>query len=34
MNKRVNEDWLAVLLAFALAALALVGIISPAWMTF
>lgn len=34
MKKRLNEDWLAVILALALMALALVGWISPTWMTF
>jgi hypothetical protein len=31
---KINEDWLSVILAFALMLLAMVGAISPAWMTF
>ncbi len=30
----LNEDWLAVIIAFVLLLLALVGAISPAWMKF
>jgi hypothetical protein len=30
----VNEDWLAVIVAFALLLLAVVGVINPAWMKF
>jgi hypothetical protein len=32
--KTITEDWLAVIVAFALMILALVGLISPAWMKF
>ena len=31
---KINEDWLAVIIAFALMLLAMVGVISPAWMKF
>ena len=31
---KINEDWLATFLAFALLILAMVGIISPTWMKF
>lgn len=31
---KISEDWLAVIIAFALLILALVGVISPAWMKF
>jgi hypothetical protein len=35
MNKgKLNEDWLATILAFVLMALALIGLISPGWMKF
>jgi hypothetical protein len=34
MKVKINEDWLSVIIAFILLALALVGIISPAWMKF
>jgi hypothetical protein len=34
MNVKINEDWLSVIIAFALIVLALVGLISPAWMKF
>ncbi len=34
MNVKINEDWMAVIIAFALIGLALVGLISPAWMKF
>ena len=35
MNKaKLNEDWLATILAFVLMALALIGLISPTWMKF
>jgi hypothetical protein len=30
----LNEDWLAVIVAFALLLLAVVGVISPTWMKF
>jgi hypothetical protein len=32
--KTITEDWLAVIIAFGLMILALVGLISPAWMKF
>lgn len=31
---KINEDWLATGLAFALLLLALVGVIGPSWMIF
>jgi len=31
---KINEDWLSVIIAFALMLLAMIGVISPAWMTF
>ncbi len=31
---KISEDWLAVIVAFALLILALVGVISPTWMKF
>jgi hypothetical protein len=31
---KINEDWLSVILAFVLLVLAMVGVISPAWMIF
>lgn len=31
---KISEDWLSVILAFALIALALIGVVSPTWMTF
>lgn len=31
---KINEDWLATFLAFALLILAMVGLISPTWMKF
>ncbi len=31
---KLNEDWLSVVIAFALIALALVGVIAPSWLTF
>lgn len=31
---KINEDWLAVIIAFALLLLAIAGVISPAWMKF
>jgi hypothetical protein len=30
----INEDWLAVIVAFVLLLLAVVSVISPAWMKF
>jgi hypothetical protein len=34
MKAKITEDWLSVIVAFALIILALVGLISPAWMKF
>lgn len=34
MKSILSEDWLSVIIAFLLMALALVGLISPAWMKF
>lgn len=34
MGKKISEDWLAVIVAFALILLALIGLINPAWMKF
>lgn len=34
MKSRLSEDWLSVIIAFILILLALVGLISPAWMKF
>jgi hypothetical protein len=31
---KINEDWLAVIVAFGLLLLAIVGVITPAWMKF
>jgi hypothetical protein len=31
---KINEDWLAVVIAFLLILLALINIISPGWMKF
>ena len=31
---KINEDWLAVIIAFALMLLAVVGVVSPAWVKF
>ncbi len=31
---KVNEDWLSVIIAFALIILAMIGIIGGAWMVF
>ena len=31
---KLNEDWLATILAFVLLILALIGVISPSWMKF
>ncbi len=33
-KSNLNEDWLAVIIAFALLLLAIVGVISPVWMKF
>jgi hypothetical protein len=32
--KKINEDWLSVIIAFVLILLALIGIVSPTWMKF
>jgi hypothetical protein len=34
MNLKINEDWLATILAFVLLGLALIGVIGPSWMKF
>jgi len=34
MKLKINEDWLAVLIAFLLLVLALVGLIQPTWLKF
>jgi hypothetical protein len=34
MKIKINEDWLATILAFVLLFLAVVNIISPEWMKF
>jgi hypothetical protein len=34
MNVKINEDWLATIIAFVLMALALIGLIAPSWMKF
>ncbi|GEM_PF-1162799 len=34
MNVKINEDWLAVIIAFGLMILAMVGVIAPSWMKF
>ncbi len=31
---KINEDWLAVIIAFGLLLLAIVGVVTPAWMKF
>jgi len=31
---KISEDWLSVIIAFGLMILAMVGVISPAWMKF
>jgi hypothetical protein len=31
---KINEDWLSVIVAFALIALSMIGLISPSWMIF
>jgi hypothetical protein len=33
-NLKINEDWLATLIAFALILLAIAGLINPTWMKF
>lgn len=32
--KKINEDWLATILAFVLMFLAIIGLINPAWVKF
>ena len=34
MNVKINEDWLATIIAFVLLVLAMINLISPAWMKF
>jgi hypothetical protein len=34
MNVKINEDWLATILAFVLMGLAVIGLIGPSWMKF
>jgi len=34
MNVKINEDWLAVIIAFGLLVLAVAGVITPKWMIF
>lgn len=34
MKVKINEDWLAVIIAYGLIILALVGVISAEWMKF
>lgn len=34
MKIKINEDWLATIIAFVLLVLAVVNIISPEWMKF
>jgi hypothetical protein len=34
MKAKINEDWLSVIIAYALILLALIGVISPTWMKF
>lgn len=34
MKVKINEDWLAVILGFALLILAVANVISPSWMQF
>lgn len=31
---KLTEDWLSVIIAFALILLAMIGVITPAWMVF
>lgn len=31
---KISEDWLAVIIAFGLVILAMIGLIGPSWMTF
>lgn len=34
MKAKINEDWLATILAFVLMILAMIGLIAPTWMKF
>jgi hypothetical protein len=34
MKVKINEDWLATILAFVLLFLALINVIQPSWMKF
>ena len=34
MKVKINEDWLATILAFVLLILALINVIHPSWMKF
>ena len=34
MKTKINEDWLATIIAFVLLVLAMIGLITPAWMIF
>lgn len=34
MKTKINEDWLSVIIAYALILLALIGVIAPTWMKF
>lgn len=34
MNIKINEDWLATIIAFVLLILAMINVIVPAWMKF
>jgi hypothetical protein len=31
---KLNEDWLAVVIAFLLIGLAVIGVVSPSWLAF
>lgn len=34
MNIKINEDWLATIIAFVLLVLAMVNVVSPDWVKF
>jgi hypothetical protein len=34
MKAKINEDWLATFIAFALLILAMINVINPAWVKF
>jgi hypothetical protein len=34
MKVKINEDWLATIIAFALLILSMINVIKPAWVTF